>query len=108
MSDKDSVLGNIYVYGLMPAGSVGSCRVASRTRERQPSFDAKVAASAIIMPKRLFEVDIAARTRATRRRNAGFEISMLPVSMPAMLKVLLVATRVIRLSLTCGAALAVI
>ena len=62
----------------------------------------------MIMPKRLFEIDIADRAFATRRRNAGLEISMLPVSMPAMLKVLLVATRVISLSPTCGAASAVI
>ena len=46
------------------------------------------------------EIDIADRAFATRRRSAGLEISMLPVSIPAMLKVLLVATRVTRCSWT--------
>ena len=47
------------------------------------------------MPNLLFEIFIALRTRATRCRRAGSGISMLPVSIPAMLKVLLVATSVI-------------
>ena len=57
----------------------------------------------MIIPKRLLEIDIADRAFATRRRRVGFEISMLPVSIPAILKVLLVATRVTSLSQISGA-----